>query len=181
MQFYSPTPISNILSCMHAWCTCTTKLIVRPRGVKVLLPTAQWQNGWDSPLLVSCGHKQAFQRVVSRHDNGREDRVWYWTCRTVAKRDWSHCFWTGFQNRMDQPFVFECPNNCVLTGVYSEHNNYHEDRRWKFRCCEAPKHIKKNCDWSGYINDWDAYMDYNLMGTKRVFVGVFSYHSNRRE
>ena len=150
--------------------------------VHVHLPrTARWQNEMDHPLLVSCGRKQALQRVRSYHSNDHEDRRWQWDCRAVAKLDWSYCYWTGYQNTWDQPFVFECPHNRVLTGVNSYHHNKHEDRRWRFRCCEAPRHFKENCDWTGYINNWDTNIDFNLIGTQRVFVGAFSYHHNTHE
>ena len=150
-------------------------------GAHALSRTARFQNAFDQPLLVSCGHKQALQAVSSYHNNHAEDRQWQWDCRTVAQVDFSYCYWSDYQNDFDQPFVFECPNNRVLTGVSSHHDNGAEDRRWKFRCCEAPNHIKENCDWTGYINSFDGQMNYNLIGTPRVFVGAFSYHSNNAE
>ena len=140
----------------------------------------QWNNDWDARLLVECGDKQGFSRVRSQHDNGREDRLWQWDCHTIAKASWDNCYWTDYVNWWDQPFYYQCAANYVLAGVDSYHDNGVEDRRWKFRCCHAPNHFTKGCFVTGYVNDWDAWMDYGV-GIPHVFTGAFSYHDNGRE
>ena len=79
-----------------------------------------------------------------------------------------------------EPFYFYCPANYILTGVNSIHENSHEDRRWKFRCCRAENHFTRKCLVNGgYINDWNQMMDYNAGAY--VFTGVYSYYSNERQ
>ena len=37
-------------------------------------------------------------------------------------------------NGWDAKMEFKCGTNSVVTGMYSQHNNGKEDRRWKVRC-----------------------------------------------
>ena len=98
------------------------------------------QNCYDGALNVQCNSRSAFYRVRSYHKNCREDRIWQWYCRTIAKNSFSYCIWYWYQNDWDQPLMFRCPANYVMTGVYSYHDNGKEDRRWRFKCCYASKH-----------------------------------------
>ena len=41
-----------------------------------------------------------------------------------------------FVNAYDKALEYTCPDNKVLAGVFSVHNNVKEDRRWKFECCD---------------------------------------------
>ena len=41
-----------------------------------------------------------------------------------------------FVNAYDKGLEYTCPDNKVLAGVSSVHNNVKEDRRWKFKCCD---------------------------------------------
>ena len=141
----------------------------------------QWQNDWDRPLNVRCRNNQAFYRVRSYHDNGREDRHWLWYCRTVLRNTrFTNCQLTGWQNDYDQPLMFQCPANKVLTGVESVHDNGREDRRWKFQCCDANGYYTRNCYLTNWINNWDASMDH-AVPSPRVLTGAYSYHDNGRE
>ena len=46
------------------------------------------------------------------------------------------CFWTGYVNVMDGEMDYICPNNGIIAGMYSYHNNNTEDRQFKFYCCQ---------------------------------------------
>ena len=138
------------------------------------------QNCYDGALNVQCNSRSAFYRVRSYHKNCREDRIWQWYCRTIAKNSFSYCIWYWYQNDWDQPLMFRCPANYVMTGVYSYHDNGKEDRRWRFKCCYASKHYTRNCRISSYVNSWDGDMDYSTY-SGYAFVGAFSYHDNGKE
>ena len=141
----------------------------------------QWQNELNGELRVECSDKQGFVRVVSQLNNRHEDRQWKWECQEVVKTSFAKCYWTDdWVNEFDEPFLFQCPANNILTGVQSIHHNHYEDRRWKLRCCHAKNHFTRNCFASAYINDWHLMMDYKV-DAPYVFTGVFSYHSNKKE
>ncbi len=137
----------------------------------------RWQNDWDRDLNVQCSNRQAIYGVQSYHSNHHEDRRWNFKCKNVVPR-YSHCYWTGYENNWDKPIHFRCAANSVMAGVSSYHHNHYEDRRWRFKCCSTSGYKTKNCRLTGYINKWDAPMNYH---THSVFVGAFSYHSNYRE
>lgn len=140
----------------------------------------QWQNDYDKGLHVECPEGHAFNRVQSKHDNSKEDRVWQWDCTSIASTNWEGCEWSGYQNEFDLPLFYQCPADYVMTGVDSYHDNGPEDRRWSFRCCKAPNHIAQQCSLSGWINDFDASMDYKV-NSPRVFAGAYSHHNNGKE
>ena len=140
----------------------------------------QWQNDYDGDLRIECGDKQGLFRVASQYDDYTRDRQWQWECRNVAKISLIGCGWTYWVNDFDQPFLFRCPANNILTGVQSYHDSGTEDRRWKFRCCRADKHFTMNCFASDYINDWQQGMNYDVE-KPYVFTGVYSFHINEKE
>merc|ERR1712025_900323 len=90
------------------------------------------------------------------------------------------CYWTGFLNNWEEPLLFNCPNDRVITGMQSYHNNGKEDRRFRVRCCGVSGKKAYNCQWSSYANNWEQAMDYSVPDTK-VMTGVFSYHDNIKE
>ena len=92
----------------------------------------------------------------------------------------SSCYWTGYQTNLNEPSLFHCPANYVMSGVKSVHSNKREDRRWNFYCCIARGYCTKQCYWTNYINNWDGYMNY-IAPHPWVFTGAFSHHSNKRE
>ena len=144
---------------------------------------AAYQNDWDCVLNVMCNrhHGEALYSVrSSRHSNSKEDRRWMWQCKRIVSGAMSSCYWTGYQTNYDEPFIFNCPANYVLSGVNSVHSNKREDRRWNFYCCVASGYCTKQCYWSNYINNWDGYMNYRAPHP-RVFTGAYSHHSNKRE
>ena len=141
-----------------------------------------YQNEYDRPLLVECGPGDSFSRVISRHHNRREDRIWRWECRRLISSNPSqaHCVWSHNVNNHDQPISFSCGANGYLNGVESHHSNRHEDRVWSFKCCSHPHHITWNCHNTGYVNYWDGPMNYQVPAGK-VINGVYSFHNNHRE
>ena len=146
----------------------------------VFYAVAGWQNDWDGNLYVDCRERQALYRVQSYHSNRKEDRRWQFLCKSTVSRPFNHCYRTGYENFWHYPLMFQCRVNYVMTGVSSYHSNFLEDRRWRFKCCRANGYYTKKCGLTGFINNWDAYMNhYARSGT--VFVGAFSYHSGRKK
>lgn len=142
---------------------------------------AQWQNYWDRLLNVQCGNNQAFYRVKSCYSTQHRDRRWEWNCRNILQNTkFSGCQWTGWQNYYDEPLLFQCPTNKVLTGVKSVHDNRREDRRWAFQCCGAKGYYTRNCYLTDWINNWRSQID-RTVPSPQVFTGAYSYHENSKE
>lgn len=68
----------------------------------------------------------------------------------------------------------------VISGVHSYHDNGKEDRRWKYNCCFVDGYCYDGCQWTGYENEYDEYMDYTV--TEGYYItGVKSKHDNGKE
>lgn len=140
----------------------------------------RYQNTLDQPLLVICNNKYAFHRIESWHHNGAEDREYQFDCQFVAEVGFDQCSWTDYVNHFDKPAMYHCPADWVMTGVDSFHDNFFEDRRWRFKCCNFPNYYTKSCQSSGYLNEFDQYINYySPSGT--LFTGAYSYHENWAE
>ncbi|XP_052708289.1 hemagglutinin/amebocyte aggregation factor-like isoform X1 [Crassostrea angulata] len=142
-----------------------------------------WDNDFDEPLDVQCpSYLFAFSRFKSTHNNKKEDRRFDFMCRQVPAANSSvTCGWSDYVNDYDAVVFYTCPNQGYINGMHSVHNNHHEDRRFKFRCCSPPLGLDlRNCHWTGYVNDWDSDVDYQVP-YGYVIRGVFSIHDNHKE
>ena len=83
-------------------------------------------------------------------------------------------------NNWDSVLDYTCPSGKIITGFASYHDNNKEDRRFKIECTKVNKQLS-NCQWSGYVNNWDGAMDYSLPGVTKALVGVQSVHDNHKE
>jgi len=140
---------------------------------------ASWDTSWDKEFTYTCPSNQHLYRIKSKHDNGKEDRVWSFYCRNSGAVKTSGCSWTNYLNSMDNVVNYKCPSNKILTGINSYHSNGPEDRRWKARCCDAATPLS-GCSWSGYWNNWDGWMDGSI-NNNQVMTGMYSYHSNSKK
>lgn len=145
-----------------------------------LYTVAGYQNGFDKPLSVDCHSKRALYGVKSYYSARHRDRRFQFICKNIASIPFSKCHWTGWQNAWDEPLLFQCPTDYVMSGVYSIHDNGKEDRLWKFKCCKACGHKTQSCQLSGFINNWRAFINHRAPSGK-VYVGAFSFHDNRKE
>ncbi|XP_074649189.1 uncharacterized protein LOC141904499 [Tubulanus polymorphus] len=136
-----------------------------------------WKNQWDRPLNFQCPNNQHIQWFKSRHDNGREDRLFDMNCRPGYVG--TDCSWTGYLNDWDKLVNFVCPHNGIVTGFHSYHDNHREDRRWKLRCCKVAR-PGQSCYWSGWLADWDQEIDYSFPNGMAM-TGMKSIHDNGRE
>ena len=67
-------------------------------------------------------------------------------------------------------------------SIYSEHDNYYEDRRYRIGCIQVsiPPYELEDCVWTDYVNDWDEEVDYECP-TNKVMTGMASVHDNHKE
>merc|ERR1711872_274451 len=144
-----------------------------------------WANEWDGPLNFECKRGKAIQTIFSVHNNHKEDRRWHYGCSPDSKGVITDtCAWTrGHVNDWDDPLLYVCPGNGVITGFQSHHRNSKEDRIWKIKCCQLKAGINillKNCNWEPYANDWDKQMYFRIEGRSAI-TGAFSVHDNHKE
>ncbi|XP_033114803.1 hemagglutinin/amebocyte aggregation factor-like [Anneissia japonica] len=141
--------------------------------------SADWDNNWDSDLNFQCPSNQAIYKIVSQHDNSKEDRLFEFFCRSFPV-SFSKCTWTGYINDFDQPFSATCPYNGIVNGVHSYHSNSKEDRRWKLYCCESNSYYTVNCYDTQTMHSWDGYHEYSAPSNYWIH-GVAGQHSNSKE
>lgn len=93
--------------------------------------------------------------------------------------------WTGFLNAWSDPVSYSCPVGEVMVGIYSEHNNLPQDRRWKARCLGIARvELKDTGAWNqedgvnAYINKGQDELDFTCP-QQHVMVGMKSKHTKR--
>ena len=69
------------------------------------------------------------------------DRMFKFSCQQ-GPIDKSQCQWKGYVNALGKDMTFNCPEGSVVTGVHSKHNDWWEDREWKFKCCQVKYKIR---------------------------------------
>ncbi|NQZ08028.1 MAG: hypothetical protein HRT35_12790 [Algicola sp.] len=97
---------------------------------------------------------------------------------------------TPFLAWYDEEINHSCPPDMFVTGIYSEHDNYYEDRRFKFTCAKfktkatathASLPITRNEQDVGFgygpNNDWDEDINFTCPQGKFI-VGMKSTHHN---
>lgn len=146
--------------------------------ISVVPSVHAWQNGYDQNHQRQCPNGQSIKEITSMHHNGAEDRRFDVRCQSTGANQ--GCFWTNYINNWDQPILYLCPDNKVLSGISSYHNNRAEDRRYKFYCCGAAGKYPKNCHLTDFVNSWDEYFSFRV-GGNQVITGVYSIHHNGAE
>merc|ERR1712187_474848 len=112
-------------------------------GGKTVVPFVQgswtvWLNGWDAVFNYRCPNGGAVSGLESKHDNGKEDRLFQVRCsepQTHLISYESERAQGGWKNDWDGPMNWQCTG--MVAGVsymHSEHSNEKEDRRWKYGC-----------------------------------------------
>ncbi|XP_074654946.1 uncharacterized protein LOC141908697 [Tubulanus polymorphus] len=91
------------------------------------------------------------------------------------------CTVDAYVNNFKEDFDFSCPDGEHVSWVESYHDNYHEDRRWNFKCLNAG-YVGNECWLSDYVNDWDGDMDFKCAdnGIVTGFWSKFDSHRNDR-
>ncbi|XP_038636792.1 hemagglutinin/amebocyte aggregation factor-like isoform X2 [Scyliorhinus canicula] len=106
------------------------------------LPTCAWTNyvnNMDEEFVFTCPFGSIITGVEACHSNYYEDRRWKFSCCRVPNTCNKDCFWTDYLNLFDDYFSWKVPDSAYLVGVSSYHNDYREDRRWKYQYCTQQK------------------------------------------
>ncbi|KAK6986887.1 dermatopontin [Biomphalaria glabrata] len=96
---------------------------------------SDYVNTFDNPVTFTCPGDSVITGIESYHDNHYEDRRYRFQCCTVSKRVPSDCYTTDYVNDWDGKLTLFVPEGQGIKGAMSEHNNYYEDRRWRFTLC----------------------------------------------
>jgi len=140
-------------------------------------------NEMDNKLDFSTSDNKFIVGFQSYHSNNKEDRKWKVGTATLAGADCLPKTWSSNANDYDHGLDYLCPSNHALAGLQSEHSNTHEDRRWKFRCCDLSTSRMYNLRSpvaQPFANEWDGNL-FEECPRDSVIVGACSQHDNGRE
>ncbi|XP_059086893.1 hemagglutinin/amebocyte aggregation factor-like [Tigriopus californicus] len=139
-----------------------------------------WSNNYDRQLYFECPDNESINNIKSVHNNHHEDRIWDFECRR-SSLVLDSCSWSGFANSYDDALSFQCQNGAgVVTGMKSDHDNHHEDRRWKIKCCKPRSTCYSECKLTPYVNEYDRPLSYSVE-TGYYLTGMESVHDNHHE
>ncbi|KAM3621850.1 uncharacterized protein V6R79_017000 [Siganus canaliculatus] len=97
------------------------------------------------------------------HNKDQKDRLFGISCKAFTAS--TTCHWSGYVNNYWDNINFACPDNHVITGVYSKYGSILLDRRWKFRCCRANGFSTFNCNTTPKINYWNEFFNWKVPGS----------------
>jgi len=144
---------------------------------------ASGTNHWDAAYKFDCPANQAITKMTSSHSNHREDRKWHFTCNAIVNSGGhatlSNDRWGGF-NGWDGTQNQACGTNEVMTGIWSDHSNGAEDRRYRIKCSRINRATIKPFQWSQWANGWDGNLDYTCQ-RGMAMTAMYSVHSNGAE
>ncbi|CAL1538693.1 unnamed protein product, partial [Lymnaea stagnalis] len=92
-------------------------------------------NSFDNPLDFKCPGDKFVTGVSGYHDNHFEDRRYGFQCCNILGRSPRDCYLTGEVNTWDGKLTLVVGEGKAIKGAHSVHNNYYEDRIWKFEIC----------------------------------------------
>ncbi|XP_074648094.1 uncharacterized protein LOC141903733 [Tubulanus polymorphus] len=137
-----------------------------------------WANEMDKLLDFTCPTGEYIYSIKSTHSNYYQDRRFEFKCKAgFVSND---CTRSDFVNNMDKLMDYVCPNGGILAGVYAEHSNHYDDRRFKLTCCGLITKNGLRCGWSDFLNSFNGYLNYQVPAGKAI-VGMYSTHSNSPE
>ncbi|XP_059171747.1 dermatopontin-like isoform X2 [Physella acuta] len=120
-----------------------------------------YMTSYDQPFDFLCPKGQVLSYLASQHSNYYNDRVWDFACGSVPT-SMLNCSKSGYVNEMDQILAFMCPAYAVVTGLESYHENFYEDRRFKFQCCELDMVELNECYMTDFTNKYDETFAYTV-------------------
>ena len=160
---------------------CLSLIHAAPKNLAELIADIQYQNQYDQRLLAYCHGGAGMYQVQSVYSDGARDRVWSWQCKNLKMNAYnSQCANTDYVNNFDEPMYFMCGSDQYIAGVDSYHNNWREDRRWRFTCCSVRDLKIYSCRLTGYVNDFNQPLNFQAYPDE-VITGVYGYHDNERE
>ncbi|KAK7088515.1 hypothetical protein V1264_022425 [Littorina saxatilis] len=87
----------------------------------------------------------------------------------------------GWVNDWNQDAQRNCSNGSFLSNIDSEHNNDHEDRRFRMSCRSLPvSGGTTSCVWTSVLNSWDDDVGHQCPDGGYVG-GMTSYHDDHHE
>ncbi|XP_059141118.1 dermatopontin-like isoform X1 [Physella acuta] len=98
-------------------------------------------NAFDQPVNFICPGDKVMTGIESYHDNFYEDRRFSFQCCRVSRKKLCNCYMTNDVNTWDMPMTLRVGFGQAIQGAHSYHNNYYEDRIWKFQLCQ----LKDKC------------------------------------
>jgi len=149
-----------------------------------------YRNRWDDEFLFQCDIDKVITGLLSLHDNYFEDRRWNVRCTHFKNTivDENSCEGIDIpRNEYDLLLDYTCPLGKVLHKFGGVHNNYFEDRRFRFACCELIYYEDDDSlstsDWSPYENDYDGPLEVTAKhnGMNGAFSGISSIHHSHFE
>jgi len=148
--------------------------------------TTGYVNEVDGEMNFRCGYMEVMVGLESYHNNGNEDRRFKFFCGRVVPRDdaetvlRSFASWSGYLNSWDGVLSYTSSGNELIVGFQSRHDNGREDRRWKIGTATLGGALCSPGDWSSYVNDYDASVEF-LCPAHHALAGVYSKHHNSYE
>lgn len=137
------------------------------------------KTAFRQPFEYVCPAGSGLSHMYSIHQNAQEDRQWQFRCRRISNVVPSVCTWS-VPHAFDLPLKGNCAQGYVVTGIRSlKYSVGHRDRQYSIRCCKMPE-VGTCCKESGYINEWDAPLNFEAPMMK-IITGISSYHDNYRE
>ncbi|KAM8867015.1 uncharacterized protein ACB058_005156 [Synchiropus picturatus] len=126
-------------------------------------------------LLHDCSPYHVVSQIRSTHSEVDNERLWHIECRPV---DFNlTCSWASFLNMNEMDLFFNCPEDQLLAGVFSEFVMELGDRRWAFLCCSAPNLGTTDCQQSPIVNYWNEDFTWNVPGLNYL-TGVQTHGRN---
>merc|ERR1711953_1242708 len=86
--------------------------------------------------LETCSWSGVIAGMESEHDNGSEDRRWNSKCCFAEPTCYHDCHFTPYINDFDEPMDYSVQDDYVIVGLEPEHNNKHDDRKWRLQVCK---------------------------------------------
>ncbi|KAK7497483.1 hypothetical protein BaRGS_00011325 [Batillaria attramentaria] len=147
-----------------------------------------WHKGNDFDVAgdFTCPAGKVITGWKADYSTKHHDRAYYYKCSYLPDAlPLTDCRQSGFANDWDAKIHFSCYANGALKGVYSEHQDSKDDRRFKFTCCRiVGAKTSAQCTWQAdntYVNRWKEPLNFEIQASVEYFAGALSYHSDQRE
>jgi len=87
----------------------------------------------------------------------------------------------GLANNLDGQLDWSAGSNRMMSGAYSSHSNWQEDRRWGFYSSYASGVTCTPMGWSNYVNGNDGALSFSCPERTAAMYAAHSIHSNWHE
>ncbi|XP_034389186.1 low choriolytic enzyme-like, partial [Cyclopterus lumpus] len=140
---------------------------------------SEWDNTLGNTFSHTCPNGQAVSGITSLYNNDKKDRLWAFSCKAFnLKRT---CKWSRPVNEHWASMNFRCGQNEVIAGVYSDHSNLFQDRKWSFNCCSSPGFITSDCQTVKDVNYYKEYFSWTVASNHFLTGVTSSFDINTRD